>query len=231
MAQATVEVRDDEVPPPGGPGLGVTATEPQLPAAFAARLLSHVVVTGPRDDLPVISPLSERELGRVPSCTAADVEEAVRRTRSAQGAWAARLRAGPDEGPATARRPGPLPPGGGPRPHPARVGQGTRARLRGGGRRLDRGGLLRAHGRRSPARPAARGGPSRCSPRPPRSGTRKVSSGSSRRGTTPSPWRSPTRSRPCWRGTRASSSPPSRRRSPRCGPSSSPVKPGCPTTS
>jgi succinate-semialdehyde dehydrogenase / glutarate-semialdehyde dehydrogenase len=90
MAQATVEVRDDEVPPPGGPGLGVTAAEPQLPAAFAARLLSHVVVTGPRDDLPVISPLSERELGRVPSCTASDVEEAVRRARSAREAWAAR---------------------------------------------------------------------------------------------------------------------------------------------
>jgi succinate-semialdehyde dehydrogenase / glutarate-semialdehyde dehydrogenase len=89
MAQATVEVRDDEVSPPAGRGLGVTAIEPQLPAAFASRLLHHVVVTGPRDELPVISPLSERELGRVPSCNAADVEEAVRRARSAQGAWAA----------------------------------------------------------------------------------------------------------------------------------------------
>jgi succinate-semialdehyde dehydrogenase / glutarate-semialdehyde dehydrogenase len=89
MAQATVEVRDDEVSPPADRGLGVTAIEPQLPAAFASRLLHHVVVTGPRDELPVISPLSERELGRVPSCNAADVEEAVRRARSAQGAWAA----------------------------------------------------------------------------------------------------------------------------------------------
>jgi succinate-semialdehyde dehydrogenase / glutarate-semialdehyde dehydrogenase len=90
MAQATVEVRDDEGSRSPGPGLGVTATEPQLPAAFTAPLLHHVVVTGPRDDLPVISPLSERELGRVPSCTATDVEEAVRRARTAQGAWASR---------------------------------------------------------------------------------------------------------------------------------------------
>jgi succinate-semialdehyde dehydrogenase / glutarate-semialdehyde dehydrogenase len=84
MAQATVEVHQ------GGdvsPGVGVTSTAPQLPADLLARLLRHVVVTGPRDELPVVSPLSERELGRVPACTAADVEEAVRRARVAQRRW------------------------------------------------------------------------------------------------------------------------------------------------
>jgi succinate-semialdehyde dehydrogenase / glutarate-semialdehyde dehydrogenase len=91
MAQATVERRSDvvqaEVP---GSGVGVTASAPELPAALAARLRQHVVVTGPRDDLSIVSPLSEREIGRVPACTPADVEEAVRRARAAQASWAAR---------------------------------------------------------------------------------------------------------------------------------------------
>jgi succinate-semialdehyde dehydrogenase / glutarate-semialdehyde dehydrogenase len=94
LAQATVETieRSDHDGPGSEPGsgVGVTASDPQLPGELLSRLLRHVVVTGPRDDLPVISPLSERELGRVPACNATDVEEAVRRARAAQTAWAAR---------------------------------------------------------------------------------------------------------------------------------------------
>jgi succinate-semialdehyde dehydrogenase / glutarate-semialdehyde dehydrogenase len=91
MAQATVE-QLDEGPTAAAPraGVGVTAAAPELPPTVVARLRQHVVVTGPRDDLAVVSPLAEREIGRVPSCTPADVEEAVRRARAAQVAWAAR---------------------------------------------------------------------------------------------------------------------------------------------
>jgi succinate-semialdehyde dehydrogenase / glutarate-semialdehyde dehydrogenase len=82
----------DELHPAAGtdPGVGVTAAAPQLPADLLARLRRHVVVTGARDELPVVSPLSERELGRVPVCTAEDVAEAVRRARVAQRRWAQR---------------------------------------------------------------------------------------------------------------------------------------------
>jgi succinate-semialdehyde dehydrogenase / glutarate-semialdehyde dehydrogenase len=89
MAQATVTPRAG-ARTTRGPGLGVTVSDPELPGALTARLRQHVVVTGPRDELTVVSPLSERELGRVPACTPADVTEAVRRARVAQGAWSAR---------------------------------------------------------------------------------------------------------------------------------------------
>jgi succinate-semialdehyde dehydrogenase / glutarate-semialdehyde dehydrogenase len=87
MAQATVEVHQaGDV----SPGVGVSPSAPQLPADLVTRLLRHVVVTGPRDELPVVSPLSEHEIGRVPACTAADVAEAVRRARVAQRRWVQR---------------------------------------------------------------------------------------------------------------------------------------------
>jgi succinate-semialdehyde dehydrogenase / glutarate-semialdehyde dehydrogenase len=87
MAQATVEQQDTAG---SDAGTGVTASRPELPTALVERLRRHVVVTGPRDEIAVVSPLSERELGRVPSCTAEDVAEAVRRARVAQRAWAQR---------------------------------------------------------------------------------------------------------------------------------------------
>jgi succinate-semialdehyde dehydrogenase / glutarate-semialdehyde dehydrogenase len=88
MAQATVE--RPEADGEASAGTGASAARPELPAALVARLRRHVVVTGPRDDLPVVSPLSELEIGRVPSCTPDDVVEAVRRARVAQRAWAQR---------------------------------------------------------------------------------------------------------------------------------------------
>jgi succinate-semialdehyde dehydrogenase / glutarate-semialdehyde dehydrogenase len=90
MAQATVDIAADRPTPTEAAGLGVTAHTPALPAALEARLRQHVVVTGPREELAVVSPLSEEVIGHVPSCTARDVTEAVARARAAQPAWAAR---------------------------------------------------------------------------------------------------------------------------------------------
>jgi succinate-semialdehyde dehydrogenase / glutarate-semialdehyde dehydrogenase len=73
-----------------GPGIGVSAAAPTLPRALRDRLVARVVTTGPRDELTVTSPLAEEPLGAVPSCTADDVAEAVRRGRAAQANWAAR---------------------------------------------------------------------------------------------------------------------------------------------
>jgi succinate-semialdehyde dehydrogenase / glutarate-semialdehyde dehydrogenase len=76
-----------------GPGLGVSATEPALPADLVARLRSRVVTTGSRDDATVVSPLSQEPLASVPLCSADDVTEAVRRARAAQSSWASRSHA------------------------------------------------------------------------------------------------------------------------------------------
>jgi succinate-semialdehyde dehydrogenase / glutarate-semialdehyde dehydrogenase len=76
-----------------GPGLGVSAICPALPDEVHARLVARVVTTGRRQRHTVISPLAQEPLGTVPSCTAADVSEAVRRGRSAQASWAARSHA------------------------------------------------------------------------------------------------------------------------------------------
>ena len=91
-------VDDAEVAPDGGrsrpgPGLGVSAAAPTLPVDLHARLVSRVVTTGERDELMVTSPLSLAPIGVVPSCTADDVSEAVRRGRAAQADWAARTHA------------------------------------------------------------------------------------------------------------------------------------------
>lgn len=72
------------------PGLGVSTDAPALPEAVRDRLVARVVTTGRRDELTVTSPLAQRPIGTVPSCTADDVVEAVRRGRAAQVSWAAR---------------------------------------------------------------------------------------------------------------------------------------------
>jgi succinate-semialdehyde dehydrogenase / glutarate-semialdehyde dehydrogenase len=87
VATAPLDVRDAPLIP--GPGLGVTPADPTLPGELRERLVSQVVVTGPRDELTVTSPLSEQPLGSIPSGTAEDVAEAARRARAAQPAWAA----------------------------------------------------------------------------------------------------------------------------------------------
>jgi succinate-semialdehyde dehydrogenase / glutarate-semialdehyde dehydrogenase len=76
-----------------GPGLGVSATAPRLPAALVERLRARVVTTGRRDDAEVISPLAQQPIGAVPVCAEDDVTEAVRRARAAQVSWAARSHA------------------------------------------------------------------------------------------------------------------------------------------
>lgn len=60
-----------------------------LDADLRARLLGHVVTTGDRDAIAVTSPMTEQPLGEIPSGTADDVAEAVRRARLAQPSWAA----------------------------------------------------------------------------------------------------------------------------------------------
>ncbi|MEX1165145.1 MAG: succinic semialdehyde dehydrogenase [Nitriliruptor sp.] len=87
-APATVRSADAGSRP--GPGLGVSAAVPTLPHPVLDRLLARVVTTGDRDDITVDSPLSLEPVGAVPSCTADDVTEAVRRARAAQVGWAAR---------------------------------------------------------------------------------------------------------------------------------------------
>jgi succinate-semialdehyde dehydrogenase / glutarate-semialdehyde dehydrogenase len=87
VATAPLDVQDATTAP--SPGLGVTPAEPALPAALRDRLTSQVVVTGPRDELTVTSPMSERALGSIPAGTAEDAAEAARRARAAQPAWAA----------------------------------------------------------------------------------------------------------------------------------------------
>lgn len=54
------------------------------------RLRARVLTTGARDDMEVRTPFTEEVIGAVPRCTPADVEEAARRARAAQPAWAAR---------------------------------------------------------------------------------------------------------------------------------------------
>jgi succinate-semialdehyde dehydrogenase / glutarate-semialdehyde dehydrogenase len=76
-----------------GPGFGVSAVEPALPADVCDRLLRRVVTTGRRESHPVVSPLSDATIGEVPLCTDDDVTEAVRRARAAQPAWARRSHA------------------------------------------------------------------------------------------------------------------------------------------
>lgn len=53
-------------------------------------LAARVTTTGPREALAVHAPATGRLLGEVPSCTPDDVQEAVRRARAAQEAWAHR---------------------------------------------------------------------------------------------------------------------------------------------
>ena len=81
--------------------------------------------------------------------------------------------------------------------------------------RADRA-LLRAHGARAPRHPARSAACSRCSPGSRSTACPRVSSASSRPGTTPSRWRCATASRPCSPATRSSPSPTPRRCSPRC---------------
>jgi succinate-semialdehyde dehydrogenase / glutarate-semialdehyde dehydrogenase len=87
VATAPLDVQDATTTPSAG--LGVTPAEPALPAALRDRLVGQVVVTGPRDEIAVTSPLSERTLGSIPAGTADDAAEAARRARAAQPAWAA----------------------------------------------------------------------------------------------------------------------------------------------
>ncbi|MBW3657029.1 MAG: succinate-semialdehyde dehydrogenase (NADP(+)) [Actinobacteria bacterium] len=61
---------------------------PPLPPQVLDRLLARVTTVGDRDPIEVTAPFTEEVLGSVPSCTAEDVAEAVRRARSAQRAWA-----------------------------------------------------------------------------------------------------------------------------------------------
>ncbi|HMQ28416.1 MAG TPA: aldehyde dehydrogenase family protein, partial [Acidimicrobiales bacterium] len=55
------------------------------------RLTKRVTVAGDaRDEIEVIAPFTGEVLGRTPAGTEDDVDEAVRRARGAQPAWAAR---------------------------------------------------------------------------------------------------------------------------------------------
>lgn len=69
---------------------GHPPTRGPLPTATIGTLLRHVVTVAPREGFAVVSPLDERVLGCVPTCTADDVAEAVARGRQAQRDWAER---------------------------------------------------------------------------------------------------------------------------------------------
>jgi succinate-semialdehyde dehydrogenase / glutarate-semialdehyde dehydrogenase len=86
---ATAPMDVQQTPAPPSAGLGVTPDAPALPRALRDRLVAQVVVTGPREELTVSSPLSEEPIGSIPAGTADDVAEAARRARAAQPAWAA----------------------------------------------------------------------------------------------------------------------------------------------
>ena len=121
--------------------------------------------------------------------------------------------------------------GRGPRPPPARVGEGAPARVRGGPRRRDHLPLLREHGRAAPeAAPRARGAPASDgdvgAPPPGRGG------GDHRALELPADaGHLATRSRPWPPATASSSSPTARRRSRRCGRSRASRRRACPPVS
>ncbi|MCB9372996.1 MAG: aldehyde dehydrogenase family protein, partial [Microthrixaceae bacterium] len=60
-------------------------------ATLVERLAKRVTLAGDaRDDIEVLAPFTGEVLGRTPAGTEDDVDEAVRRARAAQPAWAAR---------------------------------------------------------------------------------------------------------------------------------------------
>lgn len=80
----TMEPRAD------APAARRSAAHPPLDPALLRRLRSHVVLAGgERRAIDVVAPFTGGTLGWVPHCTAADVDEAVRRARAAQARWAA----------------------------------------------------------------------------------------------------------------------------------------------
>lgn len=77
--------------PPGHNG-PVTTTAPRSPLGVLRpeRLAGHVVAAAGRDRQASYSPFDGSLVGEVPTCTADDVAEAVRRARAAQRSWARR---------------------------------------------------------------------------------------------------------------------------------------------
>lgn len=67
-----------------------TPSAQALPAALTARLAALVTTVGDRPRQPSSAPFTGQVVGEVPTCSADDVAEAVRRARAAQSAWAQR---------------------------------------------------------------------------------------------------------------------------------------------
>ncbi|MDQ2051786.1 succinic semialdehyde dehydrogenase [Natronolimnohabitans sp. A-GB9] len=68
----------------GPPVYGETGLAPD----HLTDLASRIEPTGDRSPIPVRTPITDDEIGTVPSCTAADVERVAERARAAQSSWA-----------------------------------------------------------------------------------------------------------------------------------------------
>src|SRR5688500_13516325 len=67
-----------------GPGALHSGVDPRK----LAELASLVVAGSNRESITVTVPFTGEPLGRIPRCTEADVEQAIRRARAVQEAWA-----------------------------------------------------------------------------------------------------------------------------------------------
>ena len=64
------------------------ATGDRISKSFLRRLADHIALAdGDHEKITVETPFTGESLGHIPRCTAADVEEAARRSRSAQARW------------------------------------------------------------------------------------------------------------------------------------------------